>query len=527
MRGTIDQEKEILTKILSFRDDPVKHVMYCFPWGRKGTLFEKFKGPRPWQMRELERIRDHVRENRAAYDLDLPLDVYQSCKSSGRGPGKTALLAMVAHWCMSVRIGAPIIVSANTEAQMRAKTFPEFAVWFGASINTHWFEVDAMRITPAAWLQKLVNQPPEAGGLGIDPKYWYCAAQTWNADNENAFAGAHNPYGMCVMFDEAAGIPDGIWNVTEGFFTEINPYRFWFGMSQMRNRQGRFHDIFYDKNHATGWYSETLSTRGMEGIDQNVIRKQILRYGEDSDFVRVEIDGLPPKTEEGQFIPTENVETAMHNMLTLNPGTDKLILGVDPAPRGRTTWQFRQGRNARDCCGPKTHGEWQGKDNVQIAQAVLDLDAAYKPDAICIDFGMGTGVIDILKRKLPFPGILHEVRFGMIQGQTDEFKTNGTRLWAKVRDWLPGAMIPMDDGEKGSLSYEATNRQWKWSGGKEDTKKILESKEELKKRGVDSPDKMDSLACTHEVDNPPRRPQDNGPGPQRIAHGTGDYEFTI
>lgn len=137
MRGTIDQEKEILTKILSFRDDPVSHVMYCFPWGRKGTLFEKFKGPRPWQMRELIKIRDHVRENRAAYDLDLPLDVYQSCKSSGRGPGKTALLAMVAHWCMSVRIGAPIIVSANTEAQMRAKTFPEFAVWFGASINAH------------------------------------------------------------------------------------------------------------------------------------------------------------------------------------------------------------------------------------------------------------------------------------------------------------------------------------------------------------------------------------------------------
>lgn len=527
MRGTVDNEIEILTKILSFGADPLSHIMYCFPWGRKGTLFERFEGPRPWQYLDMQLLGDHIQEMEARYALDLPMDVWQQATSSGRGPGKTAEFAMVAHWFMSTKIGAPVIISANTEAQMRSKTFPELAVWFGASINSHWFEVDSMRITPAAWLQQLVNRPPEAGGLGIDPKYWYCAAQTWNADNPSAFAGAHNPYGMCVMFDEASGIPAPIWEVTEGFFTEINPYRFWFAASQMRERQGRFHDLFYDKHHAIGWRTQTLSTRGMAGIDQNVIAKQIRRYGEGSDFVRVEIDGLPPKTEEGQFIPTDVVETAMHNELILNSKTDKLILGIDPAPRGRTTWQFRQGRNARNCCGPKTDGEWIGKDNVQIADAVLALDAAYKPDAICIDFGMGTGVIDILKRKLPFPGILHEVRFGMVGGQSDEFATNGTRLWAYCRDWFEGAMIPKDSGDKGTLSYEATNRQWKWSGGREDTKKLLESKEDLKKRGVDSPDKMDALACTHEVQNPPRRPQDNGPGPARVAHGAGDYEFTI
>jgi hypothetical protein len=516
MLGSAEHETEILTTALSLRNDPVGFVHWAYPWGRAGTPFEHFDGPRAWQLEELQLVGEHVCRQTFALENGLPLEVWKEAISSGRGPGKSALMGMIAHWHMSTRIGAPTIVAANTETQLRTKTFPEFSVWFGSAINAHWFTIESLKISPAPWLIELVKKIPEEGGLGVDPKYWYVAGQTWSEENPDSFAGAHNPYGMLLLFDEAAGIHSRIWEVAEGFFTEINAYRFWLAASQMRNRQGRFYEIFNDPQAGYGWRTRTLSTRGLANVDQAVVEDQIRRYGIDSDFVRVEIMGLAPRTSEDQFIPWDCVRAAQGNDLARDYG-EPLILGVDPAPRGRTAWRFRQGRNARDCCGAATRGVWEGHDNVQLAQDVLDLDQKYRPDAICIDFGMGTGVIDVLKRKRTY-GRLHEVKFGdTAHDKSSDFATHAIEIWAKVRDWLPGGMIEKDDGAKGTLSHQLTDRGWRWSG-REEGKKILETKDDMKRRGVASPDDADALACTFEV-NPPRGRDMPRGGVVRIAEG--------
>jgi hypothetical protein len=480
--GSPQHESEILSKVLSFRNDPVGFALWSYPWGQAGTPLEHLKGPREWQLQELEAIGKHVRKQEFCLANDLPLQIWRSAYSSGRGPGKSAVLGMLAHWQVSTHIGA---------------------VWFGSAVNRHWFELETMRIVPAPWLLELVRSPKQNGGLGIDPKYWYVQGQTWSEDNPNAFAGTHNPYGLMVEFDEAAGIPSEIWNTTEGFFTEVNPYRFWLGASQMRHRSGRFFELFNDKQIGEGWSTRTLSTRGMPGVDQTLIADQIRRYGPDSDFVRVEIDGLPPRTSEDQFIPWDFARAAQANDLNRDYG-EALVLGIDPAPRGKTAWRFRQGRNARDCCGAATRGSWLGKDNVEIANSIIDLDQKYKPDYICIDFGMGTGVIDILRRR-QLHGRLLEIKFGDAphDGKESEWGSHAAELWARVRDWLPGGMIEQDNGEKGTLSEQLTNRGWRWSQ-REDHKKILETKEDLQKRGVKSPDDADALACTFEQKDWPR-----------------------
>jgi hypothetical protein len=517
--GSAAQEAEILTAILALKNDPYGFVNYAYPWGRPGTAFERARAPRKWQCEDLIRLAEHTQEQHFRHENNLPLKVWKEARSSGRGPGKSAKFGMVAHWHASTHIGSTTIVTANTESQLRSRTFPEFAVWFGAAVNAHWFTLETLRIVPAPWLMEQVRRLPAEGGLGIDPKYWYVAGQTWSEDNPNSFAGVHNPYGLALLMDEAAGIPGEIFNVAEGFFTEANPYRFWLAASQMRSRQGRFFELFNDPQMGAGWDLRTLSTRGMEGIDQAVVEDQIRRYGPDSDFVRVEIDGLPPRTSEDQFIPHDAVRAAQQNTLVYDYG-EPLILGVDPAPRGKTAWRFRQGRNARDCVGGATKGSWLGLDNVQIAEEILKLDGKFQPDAICIDFGMGTGVIDILKRKY-LRHKVHEVKFGNGPSDKDtEWATHAIELWAKVRDWLPGGMIEKDDGGKGTLSHQLTDRGWRWSG-REDNKKILETKDDLQSRGVKSPDDADALACTFEV-NPPRREEVARRQPRR-AQGTSDW----
>lgn len=523
MIGNRKQEIEILTQALALRDHPLEFAHWAYPWGKKGTPFEKWSGPRQWQSEELDALGKHIRAQKVAMDKGERLKVWMEALASGRGPGKTALFGMIGHWHLSTHIGSTGIVTANTENQLRSRTFPEFSTWFNSAINSHWFTVETMRIIPADWLADLVKRMPEQGGLGIDPRYWYLAGQTWSEDNPNSFAGVHNQHGLLLIMDEADGIADGIFSVSEGFFTERNPYRMWVAASQRRHRSGRFHEIFEDEQMGAGWRARTLSTKGMEGVDQGVVEDQIKRYGEDSDFVRVEIHGLPPRTSEDQFISWEDMRKAQENQLVPDYG-EPLILGVDPAPRGKTAWRFRQGRNARDCVGRDTRGAWYGKDNVQIADAVLELDNKYKPDAICIDFGMGTGVIDALKRKKTH-GRLHEVKFGeSAHGGTDsEWGSHGAELWAKARDWLPGGMVEKDSGSKGTLSQQATDRGWRWSM-KEEGKKILETKEKMRSRGVASPDDFDALVCTFEV-NPPRNDYRFGGNAPRIADGAGGSAF--
>lgn len=210
----------------------------------------------------------------------------------------------------------------------------------------------------------------------------------------------------------------------------------------------------------------------------------------------------------------------LRNQFPPDPG-EPLILGVDPAPRGRTAWRFRQGRNARNCCWQDTFGELDKADNVEIAHKVLELVRTWKPDAVVVDFGMGTGVIDVLKRA---GGRVVEVRFGDAPAQRKgEWATRGTELWAMMRDWLPTGMLEPSD----RLLNELTNRSWRWYG-REEGRKILEGKMSMKARGVSSPDMADALALTFAV-SPPRR--DRSAFSQgrlaRVADGVLDSAFDL
>lgn len=523
MLGTPQQEDEILTQVLSLADDPLGFVLYAYPWGEVGTPLERFKGPRVWQREELERIGEHTRRQRFAYANDLPLQVYQAAYSAGRGPGKTTLNSWLAHWNLSTHPGSSTIIAANTESQLRLNFFPELGIWLNFATNAHWFTVETMRVSIAQWLADRFAKRPDQGGRGIDPRYWYVAGRMWSAENPDGFRGPHNQHGMAVVFEEASGIPEPIWDITSGFFTDNTPYRYWQATSQMSRRGGRFFDIFFDDRKGIGWNHRTIDVVGMQDLDQAKIRQDIAQHGEDSDYVRIHLRGLPPLTAEDQFIPFDAVRAAQMNGILHDYG-EALVLGIDPAPRGKTAWHFRQGRNARDCCGSATHGIWENYDNVQIAQAVLDFVFKYQPDHLCIDFGLGTGVIDILRRKDIGACRMHVVRFGDTahDGKESEFATHAAELWARLRDWMPGGMIPKDDVDtKGSLAFQLVNRGWRYSG-REEGKKILETKDDLLRRGIPSPDKVDALACTFEQKDWPR--PFRGEGEQPVG-GFDDQDF--
>ncbi len=185
------------------KNDPLAFVMFAFPWGQHGTPLHKFTGPRKWQRDLLQQLADHIRQNGNKLDYDM----FRKVVSSGRGIGKSALVSWLVLWMLTTRIGSTTIVSANTEAQLTTKTWPEVTKWASMAINRHWFEPIATRITMAKWLTTLVEQD-----LNRDTRLWAAHAQLWSAENPDAYAGTHNYDGVMVIFDEASGIPDAIWS---------------------------------------------------------------------------------------------------------------------------------------------------------------------------------------------------------------------------------------------------------------------------------------------------------------------------
>ena len=87
---------------------------------------------------------------------------------------------------------------------------------------------------------------------------------------------------------------------------------------------------------------------------------------------------------------------------------------------------------------------------------------------------------------------VHEVWFGS-KSDDQEWANKRTELWARIRDWLGGWCI--DDNA--DLINDLSGPEYKFMSGSD--RLILESKEDMKRRGISSPDHGDALACTFAV----------------------------
>jgi hypothetical protein len=482
-------------------DDLRAFVQFVFPWGKEGTPLHKFKEPRTWQLELLEEITDHIKVNKARmaeYEVQKkllprnlsPIDQekrleqwqpkkFQAATVSGRGIGKSSVVSWLDLWMMSTRLGSSTIVTANTEDQLKMKTWAELGKWHTLLINAHWFERSALSVKPNPWFEELLKSQ-----LKIDTGLYYGKAQLWSEENPDAFAGSHNMAGMLLIMDEASGIPPAIWKVSEGFFTEPVLDRYWLVFSNGRRNTGTFFECFHKDREF--WSRRKIDGRTVEGTDKAVYEEIIKKHGEDSDPARIEVKGDFPRQSDNQFISREVVDAATRRTVEEDHHAP-LIMGVDVARFGNdsSVIRFRQGRDARSIPPIKV----RGLDNMALANLCAKWISKMNPDAVCIDAGNGTGVIDRL-REMKYK--VHEVWFGAGSPEP-EYANFRTHIWALMREWLGGGCI---DGDQ-DLKDDLVSPQYKFQGNSDKTR--LETKEELKARGFSSPDHGDALACTFAV----------------------------
>lgn len=475
-------EAQLMARIWSpdIADDPYSFVMYVFPWGQAGTPLADEAGPRAWQRAKLQKLRDHITRNKNKGILGLPYDILQDATASGRGIGKSSLTSWLILWMLSTRLGSTTIVTANTEQQLKSRTWAELGKWHTLAINGHWFDKAALSLKPQEWFVDAIKQRWK-----IDSTYYYAAAQLWSEENPDAFAGAHNPLGMLLLFDEASGIPEPIWKVSKGFFTEKKALdRYWYVFSNPRRNTGAFFECFH-KNRDF-WVRTQIDARTVEDTDPAVYEQILREHGPDSYDARVEVLGQFPVQGERQFISRSIIEAAVNRELVEDLYAP-LMMGVDPARYGddSTVIRFRQGRNGR-VLPPVV---LKGKDNMEVANTCAQLISKFNPDAVCVDVGNGTGIIDRL-REMGYK--VHEVGFGN-KSPEEQWANNRTYLWAQMRDWLGGGAID----NCSELLDDLAGPEYKFMGTSD--RQMLETKEAMKARGLSSPDHGDALACTFAV----------------------------
>lgn len=447
-------------------------MRFVFPWGEEGTELALESGPREWQLQQLNFIADALKAGARAEGA------IRIAVASGHGIGKSALVSWIILWALVTYPQTKIVITANTGDQLRTKTWPEVSKWFNLMICRHWFRLEATSISARQ---------------GAYAKTWRCDAATWSENNTVAFQGLHNKGKRLVLiFDEASEIVDKIWEVAEGAMTDEDTEIIWAVFGNPTVTTGRFRECFAGGRFAKRWQANQIDSREVLGTNKREIAKWIEDWGEDHDFVRVRVKGQFPRGGSMQFIDSEIVEAAAKREAICHI-RQPLIMGVDVARFGedQATIYFRRGLDARTVAPLK----FRGLDLVTLSGKIAEQAMHHGVAAVFIDeTGMGAGVVDMV-RKMLFGTLVVGVNNG---GKADRYLMGsdmpasahkGDELWVSMREWLKTGSIP-DDPE---LRAELTGRQY---GYNPNTEIVLERKDDMRKRGLSSPDNADGLALT-------------------------------
>lgn len=450
-----------LTFLSAYTHDPVGFVWAAFPWDEDETL--KGQRPQDWQLAVLQDIKDGITDMQKALRL---------ITASGNGIGKSTLVAWIILWGITTYPDARAVITANTEAQLTNKTWPEVQKWFHKFILKDFFECTATALFTKD---------------NRHVKNWRADAIPWSKENPEAFAGLHNQGKRIILvFDEGSAIPDIIWETAEGAMTDKNTEIIWCVFGNPTRNTGRFFECFHKDRNI--WHGRQIDSRTVTISNKIQLDEWIEKYGQDSDFVRIHVTGQFPNASEYQLIGRNLIEAALKRELREEDVQHApAIIGVDPAWTGADKFVICLRRGLYS----KILGKYaKNDDDVRMANIIAGFEDEYKASAVNIDFGYGTGLASI---GASMGRTWNLIPFASKASKTG-YANKRAEIWGDMKEWLINGGAIENDQE---LIDDLIAPEYTMNSKSEI---LLEAKEHIKKtRGLASPNCADALALTFAI----------------------------
>jgi hypothetical protein len=454
-----DDEIDLVDQLLACSNDPLRFVELAFPDVR----------PEDWQRRVLTTIGEQLSEN-VRLGRFSPIQI---AVASGNTIGKTALLSWLILYSIVTFEDTLGVVTAGTEPQIRTRLWGELSKWFNQL-------PDDIRGQFELTATALYNRQNERG--------WRIDGRPWSDRNQEAFSGLHNyRKRVIVIFDECSMVGEPIWRATDGMLNDAETQTLWCVFGNPLRLDGRFPQCFPGGRFAGLWKSFQVDSRTVSITNKESLNEKIAYYGVDSNYVRSHIRGLFPTASTTQLIPSDLVEGAAVRETWQHPA-DALILGCDVASghgEDSSVIYIRRGLDGRS----NPPRKFPNLDPLQFAYRIASVANELNADAIFVDAG---GVGEGTAAKLRELGLApHPIYFGSKAdnaGSIVRCANKRSEIWCAVAEWLKAGAIPNDPELKAQLIGPEYSENAQGI--------ILERKEDMKSRGLASPDIADALALT-------------------------------
>jgi len=393
---------------------------------------------------------------------------------AGHGIGKSAISAALILHYMSCRHEARVVCTAPSKHQLNDVLWSELSKWHRSMKVS---DVGKMFADMFIWQkEKFFHRD--------FPATWFAATRTATKDNPEGIQGFHAEY-VLKIFDEASAVPEAIYDVLEGATGTQETKKYMPG--NPTRLDGTFYKAFNDKNLSNFYFKISSSCIDSPIAPKDYAVKMAAKYGVDSNIYRIRVLGEFPKQDGDSFIPFDLVQSALVREGVTEDLSYPLVLGVDVARfgdddtvilprRGNRTYEYKILRH---------------KNTMETVGEVARMANKLKANMIFVDvIGVGAGVYDRLN-QLGYP-VTPVNAAESPATQPELYRKQRDELWGKCRDWLETKCVRLWDNEKGDLAGELTTPKYSIPNGKI----VIESKDEMKKRGVASPNIADALNLT-------------------------------
>ncbi len=443
--------------LLRWRSDPIAFVREIFG-----------ADPEVWQAQSMRAMVDHDR-------ISI---------KSGHGVGKSTLLSWTLLWWLTTRYPSKVPTTAPTGHQLYDVLWSEAKRWIRK----------APRDFGSQFLVK--NDRIELSHAGSE---CFAVARTSRKEQPEALQGFHDE-NLLFLIEEASGIDDVVFETGHGALSTPG------AKLALAGNPTRASGYFWRSHQpGSGFVRITVPCSASTRVSPAYIEEMAKLYGRDSNIYRVRVLGEFPLAEDDVLIPYHLVEAAVGRDYrggygsVRNWGLDVARFGDDDSALSK-----RHGMHLEE--PPIVKSKYSTAQLVGFVKNEFErLPEERRPENIMVDvIGVGGGVVD-RGQEVGLPMI------GINVAESASMRTEGLKLrdeiWIKGKEWFETDLAVIPPYKQGNvvehetierLIGELTSVKYSFTSS---GKIQVESKADMKKRGLRSPDVAESFLLTFPFEN--------------------------